>query len=142
MVRLDVSFFILRPRETRERFLSYCGRGVTVRSKLGERDQALGWKIFSCVERFAPLSIRYLPIFFLVGHSSSAKISLVVPPSVSTRKTVYYDPNSLVDTPFFSPLPFPRWQSLDLFSFSPTTGAPSSATSHRLSTRGFTRRRP
>ena len=53
--------------------------GVTVRSKLDGRDLSSAGTIFSCAEPFASLSlsIRYLPIFFLVGQSSSAKIPLV-----------------------------------------------------------------
>jgi len=63
--------------------------GVTVRSKLDERDLTLAWTIFSCTEPFAPLSIRYLPIFFLVGQSSPQKIPLVVLFLSSTGKAVY-----------------------------------------------------
>jgi hypothetical protein len=72
-----ISFFILRPRVS-EGGISpaesepMCA-GVTVRSKLDERDLA---DIFSYRTVCVSLSIRYLPIFFLVGQSSPAKFPL------------------------------------------------------------------
>lgn len=119
---------ILRARENEEG-----ATGVTVGSEMDERDLKQAGRTVC-----ASLCIRYLPIFFLVGQSSSAKkfpCGLFLR-FLSLKKTVYYH---LIcsSTRLSSPLPFHVTQSLDLFSFFPTTGVSRSATLHHLSTRGF-----
>lgn len=86
MILVDVSFFILRPRESEGVSESMPRRtSVTVRPAPDGRD--LG-DIFSygTVCTSLSLSIRYLHIFFLVGLPSSAKIPLVAPSSFLPRK--------------------------------------------------------
>jgi len=96
MIRLDVSFFILRPRAS-EGGISLagsepmCTTGVTVRSKLDECDLALACTIFSCIEPFAPLSLYTILAYFLLSWTIPAKIPLVVLSSFPTGKAVYYD---------------------------------------------------
>ena len=90
MIRLDVPFLILRRKEC-EGAIAFESEpmctGVTVRSKLDDRDPAL----VSCTEPFAPLSIRYLPIFFLVGQPPSVKKIPCGPFFVFSQESGCYD---------------------------------------------------
>ena len=140
MIRLDVPFVILRPKEC-EGAITFESKtmcaGVTVRSKLDNRDPALADRYFLVSEPFAPLYT--ILVYFLLSWTTLVckKKSLVALSSFSLEKAVITIYNSLVETPLFPLLPFPRRPSLDLFSFSPTTGVPRSATLPHLSARGL-----
>lgn len=137
MIRIDVPFVNYF---TSKRKRPVVQTGVTAGSKLNIMSVTLRWLddyfLYRTVCTSLSLSIRYLPIFFLVGQSTSAKKSLVVPPSVfSLKKAVYYDLICSSIRPS-SPSPF-HVVSLSISSFFPTTGVPRSATLRHLSTRGF-----
>ena len=141
MIRLDVSFVILRPKEC-EGVIAFesephVRRRDCVRSKLDDRDPALADRYFLVSEPFAPLYT--ILAYFLLSRTTLVckKKSLVALSSFSLEKAVITIYNSLVDSPLFPLLPFPRRPSLDLFSFSPTTGVPRSATLPHLSARGL-----
>ena len=135
MIRFDVLFIILRPKEC-ERAIAFESEpmctGVTVRSKLDGRDPALADRYFLV----SLLSIRYSPIFFLVGQPSSVKKNPLWPflRFLSRKRLLRSIIRSSIRPSSSS---FPRRPSLDLFSFSPTTGVPRSATLPHLSARGL-----
>ena len=141
MIRLDVHrSLVYDQKKVRKQFLlskisEAMRAGVTVRSKLDERDLALADDIFLCTEPLCS-SIRYLPIFFLVGQPPSVKNPLW-PPLLRflPRKRFITIYNSLVDTPLF-PSPF-HVVRLSISLRLPDDWRPESATLPHLSPRGF-----